>query len=66
MNDYVNTITNILVTCIFQMFGEVLGPLLFKPAHMKNLVNSITVIVPVSNMPNSVKHYYIYEEYNNA
>mgnify|MGYP006890728723 FL=1 len=56
MNDYVNTITNILVTCIFQMFGEVLGPLLFKPAHMKNLVNSITVIVPVSNMPNSVKH----------
>ncbi|WAR13356.1 ITPR1-like protein, partial [Mya arenaria] len=35
------------------MFGEVLGPLLFKPTHMKNLVNCVTVLVPISNMPNS-------------
>ena len=39
---------------LLQMFAEILGPLLYKPQHMKNLVNSITVIVPISNMPNSV------------
>ena len=37
-----------------QMFGEIVGPLLFKPQHMKNLVNALTFIVPISNMPNSV------------
>uniref|UniRef100_A0A2C9M7Z8 Uncharacterized protein n=1 Tax=Biomphalaria glabrata TaxID=6526 RepID=A0A2C9M7Z8_BIOGL len=36
------------------MFGEIAGPLLFKPQHMKNLVNCLAVIVPISNMPNSV------------
>ncbi|KAH9498183.1 hypothetical protein Btru_007903 [Bulinus truncatus] len=35
------------------MFGEIAGPLLFKPQHMKNLVNCLAVIVPISNMPNS-------------
>ncbi|KAL4233980.1 hypothetical protein ACF0H5_005635 [Mactra antiquata] len=35
------------------MFAEVLGPLLFKPLHMKNLVNCVSAIVPISNMPNS-------------
>ena len=42
------------------MFGEIIGPLLFKPQHMKNLVNSLTVIVPISNMPNSVSSVPIY------
>ena len=36
------------------MFSEIVGPLLFKPQHMKNMVNCLSVIVPVSNMPNSV------------
>ena len=36
------------------MFSETVGPLLYKPAHMKNIVNAMTVIVPISNMPNSV------------
>ncbi|XP_078335085.1 inositol 1,4,5-trisphosphate-gated calcium channel ITPR2-like [Crassostrea virginica] len=35
------------------MFSETVGPLLYKPAHMKNIVNAMTVIVPISNMPNS-------------
>ncbi|KAK3610322.1 hypothetical protein CHS0354_029791 [Potamilus streckersoni] len=35
------------------LFGEVVGPLLYKPHHMKNLVNCLTTIVPISNMPNS-------------
>ncbi|XP_041375499.1 inositol 1,4,5-trisphosphate receptor type 3-like [Gigantopelta aegis] len=35
------------------MFSEVVGPLLYKPTHMKNMVNALTVLVPVSNMPNS-------------
>ncbi|BFZ19742.1 hypothetical protein BsWGS_22781 [Bradybaena similaris] len=35
------------------MFGEIAGPLLFKPQHMKNMVNCLTVVVPASNMPNS-------------
>lgn len=36
------------------MFSETVGPLLYKPNHMKNIVNAMTVIVPISNMPNSV------------
>ncbi|XP_036355381.1 inositol 1,4,5-trisphosphate receptor type 3-like [Octopus sinensis] len=35
------------------MFCEVIGPLLYKAEHMKNMVNCITAVVPVSNMPNS-------------
>ncbi|CAG2222632.1 unnamed protein product [Mytilus edulis] len=35
------------------MFSEIVGPLLFKPQHMKNVVNAMTIIVPASNMPNS-------------
>ncbi|XP_076470932.1 inositol 1,4,5-trisphosphate-gated calcium channel ITPR2-like isoform X2 [Babylonia areolata] len=35
------------------MFSEIMGSLLFKPQHMKNMVNCLSVIVPVSNMPNS-------------
>ncbi|XP_021341779.1 inositol 1,4,5-trisphosphate receptor type 2-like [Mizuhopecten yessoensis] len=35
------------------MFCEMVGPLLYKPTHMKNMVNCLTVIVPISNMPNS-------------
>ncbi|XP_071092410.1 inositol 1,4,5-trisphosphate-gated calcium channel ITPR3-like isoform X4 [Haliotis cracherodii] len=35
------------------MFSEIVGPLLYKPGHMKNMVNCLTVLVPVSNMPNS-------------
>jgi hypothetical protein len=38
----------------FQMFSEIVGPLLYKPQHMKNVVNIMTIVVPVSNMPNSV------------
>ncbi|KAL5022859.1 hypothetical protein ScPMuIL_002014, partial [Solemya velum] len=35
------------------MFSEIIGPLLFKPQHMKNMVNCLTIIVPASNVPNS-------------
>lgn len=35
------------------MFCEVIGPLLYKPEHMKNMVACITSVVPASNMPNS-------------
>ena len=42
------------------MFGEVLGPLVFKASHMKNLVQCVSVIVPISNMPNSVSTVYIF------
>ncbi|XP_055955374.1 inositol 1,4,5-trisphosphate receptor type 1 [Patella vulgata] len=35
------------------MFSEIVGPLLYKPIHMKNMVNCLTVIVPASNLPNS-------------
>jgi hypothetical protein len=40
---------------LLQMFSEIVGPLLFKPHHMKNMVNCLSIIVPVSNMPNSVR-----------
>ena len=45
---------------MLQLFGEVLGPLVFKPLHMKNLVNCVTVLVPISNMPNSVRVLYMF------
>ncbi|KAK3086885.1 hypothetical protein FSP39_024881 [Pinctada imbricata] len=35
------------------LFCETVGPLLYKPQHMKSLVNTVTIIVPISNMPNS-------------
>ncbi|XP_060552412.1 inositol 1,4,5-trisphosphate receptor type 2-like [Ruditapes philippinarum] len=35
------------------LFGEILGPLIHKPLHMKNISEAITVLVPISNMPNS-------------
>ncbi|KAL4233979.1 hypothetical protein ACF0H5_005634 [Mactra antiquata] len=35
------------------LFGELLGPIVFKAGHMRNIANSVSALVPISNMPNS-------------
>ncbi|ESO91009.1 hypothetical protein LOTGIDRAFT_163525 [Lottia gigantea] len=35
------------------VFSETTGPLLYKPNHMKNMVNALTVLIPISNLSNS-------------